>query len=322
MIATGIIALLAVVLMGSDLFAQTPPPNTSQTQTAPPPSPGELDTDFLPQGGNAVGMDLAMSFIKGAVKGQPYTAETVEETSRLLADGTKISEKTTGFVARDSQGRIRHEMGSPVPANAAGNERRTQMILVMDPASRGMYMLMPATKMAMKMVLPDMAEMAKQSEGQADKAKLPPKPNAAPAGPDASSLQPGPNPARVSHPAAGAVRRESLGQLGLEGLIVEGTRSTKTIPVGEIGNDKAIEIVVERWYSRELQTTVLLQRNDPREGEYTFKLVNVRLEEPPASLFEIPNDYTIQEFNVPFPKPGNLPGKRSETPADKPADKP
>ena len=42
---------------------------------------------------------------------------------------------------------------------------------------------------------------------------------------------------------------ESLGKQKMEGVEVEGTRSTITIPVGQIGNDRPINIISERWYS-------------------------------------------------------------------------
>src|SRR5205807_4476431 len=43
------------------------------------------------------------------VKGAPYTATAVTEITQPLADGNRISNKTTASVARDSQGRTRRE---------------------------------------------------------------------------------------------------------------------------------------------------------------------------------------------------------------------
>ena len=43
-------------------------------------------------------------------------------------------------------------------------------------------------------------------------------------------------------------KRESLGKQTMEGVQVEGTRTTRTIAAGEIGNDRPIDIVSERWY--------------------------------------------------------------------------
>jgi hypothetical protein len=51
-------------------------------------------------------------------------------------------------------------------------------------------------------------------------------------------------------------------------------RTTITIPAGEIGNERAIEIVSERWYSPELQLVVMTRHSDPRTGETVYRLTN------------------------------------------------
>jgi hypothetical protein len=44
--------------------------------------------------------------------------------------------------------------------------------------------------------------------------------------------------------------------------MAEGTRFTKTIPAGAFGNREPIPIVVEQWYSPDLQTLVLIKHFD------------------------------------------------------------
>jgi hypothetical protein len=94
-------------------------------------------------------------------------------------------------------------------------------------------------------------------------------------------------------------KTESLGKQTIEGVEAEGTRNVTTIPAGEIGNDRPIEIVFERWYSPELQTVVMTRHSDPRFGETTYRLTNISREEPARSLFEVPAGYTIKEANGP-----------------------
>ena len=67
---------------------------------------------------------------------------------------------------------------------------------------------------------------------------------------------------------------------------------THTIPPGDIGNEKPIVIVSERWFSPELHVVVLARSIDPRAGETSYRLVNVKREEPPPELFRVPADYT------------------------------
>ena len=88
---------------------------------------------------------------------------------------------------------------------------------------------------------------------------------------------------------------ESLGGQTIEGVWAEGTRTTRTIPAGTIGNDQPIKIVSETWYSQDLQTVVLSTHRDPRTGESTFRLTNIQRSEPAASLFQVPAGYTVKE---------------------------
>jgi hypothetical protein len=99
-------------------------------------------------------------------------------------------------------------------------------------------------------------------------------------------------------PRNGNTKTESLGKQNIEGVVAEGTRTVTVIPAGEIGNERAIEIVSERWYSPELQTVVLTKHSDPRMGQSTYKLAGIRRAEPLKSLFEVPPDYTVKEADV------------------------
>ncbi|MEA2203654.1 MAG: hypothetical protein QOE77_430 [Blastocatellia bacterium] len=91
---------------------------------------------------------------------------------------------------------------------------------------------------------------------------------------------------------------ESLGKQSVEGVEAEGTRETITIPAGEIGNERAIEIVNERWYSTELQTVIKTRHSDPRFGETIYRLTNINRGEQPKTLFEVPGDYTLKTTTV------------------------
>jgi hypothetical protein len=86
---------------------------------------------------------------------------------------------------------------------------------------------------------------------------------------------------------------EKLGPQNIEGLVVEGTRGTRTIPIGEIGNDSPLVITSESWFSRELKETVLSKNSDPRYGENSTRLTNISRAEPDAALFTPPAGYTV-----------------------------
>jgi TonB family protein len=90
---------------------------------------------------------------------------------------------------------------------------------------------------------------------------------------------------------------DSLGKQMIEGVECEGTRRVSTIPAGQMGNERPIEIVFESWYSPELQVTMLSKQSDPRYGETTIRVANLLRVEPDEFLFKVPSDYTIKEAN-------------------------
>jgi hypothetical protein len=88
---------------------------------------------------------------------------------------------------------------------------------------------------------------------------------------------------------------ESLPPQMVNGVLAQGTRTTETIPVGKIGNDRPINIVSERWYSNDLQMLIKSTSSDPRFGDSTYQLTNILQTSPDPSLFQIPADYTIRK---------------------------
>jgi hypothetical protein len=93
-------------------------------------------------------------------------------------------------------------------------------------------------------------------------------------------------------------KTEALGKQQIEGVEAEGTRTTVTIPAGEIGNERAIEMISERWFSPDLKVVVMTRHSDPRFGETSYRLTNISRSEPAKSLFEVPADYTIKEASM------------------------
>ena len=102
---------------------------------------------------------------------------------------------------------------------------------------------------------------------------------------------------RHMHAAAhnGQVATEDLGTQTMEGVTVQGRRITRTIAAGQIGNDKALQVVSEIWYSPDLQTIVMSKTDDPRNGETVYKLTNITRSEPDAALFQVPSDYKVTQ---------------------------
>jgi len=103
-----------------------------------------------------------------------------------------------------------------------------------------------------------------------------------------SAAGPAPNPPTV----------EQLGTKVVEGVQAEGTRTTITIPAGQIGNDKPLQIVDEVWRSPDLQVIVHSEHSDPRMGNTVYSLQNISRSDPSPALFQVPADYTVKDAPV------------------------
>src|SRR5260370_1446622 len=75
-----------------------------------------------------------------AVKAAPYSATAVTESTQVLADGNRIVNKSSTFLARDGEGRTRREMHKglgPLPVDMP------RMVMITEPVSKTDYMLSP-----------------------------------------------------------------------------------------------------------------------------------------------------------------------------------
>lgn len=250
------------------------------------------------------GMGGTFNFVAGElvggapVKNAPYSAEAVTENVQSLADGNRIVHKTTALVYRDSQGRERREQALPAIGPFAAQGVPPKTIFISDPVAGVNYSLDVQNKIAIKLPHPQMAP------GKLADLPTPPKEGAQ----VFIRHFEGPAPAAGIAMAAPQVmmfrqglgdkappQAEQLGSKVIEGLSADGVRHTITIPAGQIGNEKPIEIVDEMWRSPELQITVQSMHNDPRMGATTYSLKSVSRAEPASTLFQVPPDYTVQD---------------------------
>ena len=296
-----------------------------------PPPPPDANIMFM----------ASESFGGKTVKGAPYSAEAVTETVQTLADGNRIVNRLTSSVYRDSEGRTRREQTFKGLGILGAGDEPLQTIFINDPVAGVTYALDTRSRTAHKSV-PFTFELAGKpgvEGGQHFEFKVAPGTAAtgtarsmiltAPMGaPPGGAPVPPPDGDHFMLRTEGGVAgtyvfktfpgeknnavKEDLGKQTIEGVEAEGTRTTITIPAGEIGNDRAIEIVSERWYSPELQQVVMTRHRDPRTGETTYKLTNINRAEPSKALFEVPAGYTIKEGPqfapaAPLPRPRKPP---------------
>lgn len=242
---------------------------------------------------NGIVSFFAMESFEGKpVKGAPYSADAVSESVQTLVDGNRIVQKNSSAVYRDAEGRTRREESFAV-RNETGVTTRTS-IFINDPVLGVSYILDPENKVAHNVLVRRMALPGSGEKGvtMTFEAAVTPPPAAGVRGSGVMMME-----HRVEGPAGSTrdAKTESLGKQTIEGLEAEGIRTTMTIPAWQMGNERSIEIVSERWYSPKLQTVLLSTRNDPRFGATSYKLSNISQNEPAASLFQVPPDYKIEE---------------------------
>ena len=86
-----------------------------------------------------------------------------------------------------------------------------------------------------------------------------------------------------------------LGEREVDGEKISGSRIESTIPAGAIGNDQPITMSAEQWYGQDLKVVVEATYIDPRTGETTYRLRNIKRQEPDARLFTVPKDYSKRD---------------------------
>lgn len=227
------------------------------------------------------------------VKNAPYSAVATTEMTQILSDGNQINHKTTSNIYRDSEGRTRREESfSGIGLVAINGKQLHSAVFISDPVAGSDYVLELENKIARKMPsLPADGIVTNKIFGMgggtvrvSGEQRV-----------EGDQVSGGPGVSFSTEPRLQS-STESLGQQTIEGVVAEGKRITTTIPAGEMGNQRPISTVTEEWFSPALQAMVLSTTKDPRMGEITYRLTNIQRAEPPASLFTVPADYTVKDF--------------------------
>jgi hypothetical protein len=202
---------------------------------------------------------------------EPFSADAVTTLVRTLPDGTHITRETTGKMYRDSEGRSRTDR---TPGQfMAGQPAPPAIIMITDPIAGCSYVLDTVNK------------VARRTQFKSARLDVP---IAAPTRPPPVQAPP-----PVANNLKPQFKNEDLGTQTMEGLVVQGRRTTVTYPPGSMGNDRDITNVSEVWSNKELRLMLLQIHSDPRNGETTTKIENLNRTQPDPNLFLPPPDYKI-----------------------------
>jgi hypothetical protein len=282
-----LLLFVVIVMIASPVRAQDHPrlpitiPSRGPSTMDPGQSPDVVARPRTPSAGT-ISLELEGVDVGKPVLNAPYTADAITEVIQTLADGNRIEQRTSGIVARDSRGRTRREQHG-IALGALIAQTESPIVTITDPTTGTQLNLNQDTKIARR----------SQSIGSV----APGLPNGAGARMAAGDA------GFATGESSPEVRTRKLGTKEVEGLRVEGTETTVTIPAGAMGNRLPIRLVSERWYSPQLKVVVMTRRVDPRFGETRFRLANIVRGEPPAHLFEVPSNFRIEDRQRPPAQP-------------------
>lgn len=308
-------------------------------QAPPPPHEPPHDTLFfvanaapvMPLGGPFQVVGFGGDVPGAVVTGKPYAADSITESTQLLADGNRIVARNEARVMRDSKGRTRREQTLRGFGPASAAREPVTMITINDPVADVSYFLDTVARTAQTS---RPLRIAAGVAGTFNAPVPPPPPDGgvgratvvtstfapgAPVGVLDFAAEPAGGAAALPLPPLGAAATplasatEDLGQQVLEGVLARGTRRTQTIPAGAFGNERPIQIVADQWYSPDLEAVVSSRNYDPRVGETSYRLVNVVRGEQSPDLFVVPQGYSVlPEARPEFRTFGGGPGVRVE----------
>jgi hypothetical protein len=194
------------------------------------------------------------------VPGKPFSATLVLEFEGIWPDGSSEIRRTINLIARDSQGRTHNEVRRLMPQYFHGSPE-LMSVRLFDPLTRIRIVCDPSLHIARQQFVPK---------------------------------RPG-----TTAPPNPSVHIEDLGTTTLNGLQARGTRRTSTIPSNESETGEPFKIEDETWYSDDLHLNLLVRHFDSRVGVETIGVSNLKREEPPASMFQVPQGYKIMDVTSP-----------------------
>ena len=252
------------ILLGASAWAQSVnPPMISVLGAAPAPAVPSIVSsrpDIAPE------------------RGLPYSMEETRTTERTLADGTHITNEEKQKLVRDSEGRL---------CTVFYNKLRDMpyvIAIINDPVAHESIVLNGWEKTAevthTHPFKPHPLTPEQRAKIEAMRAKA-----------DSSDAkQKGPQ-----RPEAPSI--ENLGSRSIDGIYVEGRRSTTIIPIGQIGNDHELRRVLETWTSPELKVALDQTFDDPVNGRTMTKVTSIDRGDPDPSLFRVPEGYRVMDKN-------------------------
>jgi hypothetical protein len=205
-------------------------------------------------------------YVLPAITGKPYTLTETSTAVRTQANGPPVTTVFVTHMMRDSEGRVRRELGKMED----GNFKRVSLSLV-DPVGHFTASLFDGQKLAIVTRFPAPSPLTPEEKANADAKK--------------ASL----DAARKSAPRN--PNEEDLPVETISGISVPGKRLHLVMQGAAVTEDT--------WFDSELHIQMKSETEDPRTGHGHFSSIVSDLQrvEPAPLLFQIPDDYRVQSQN-------------------------
>jgi len=234
-----------------------------------------------PEPACSVGVVAFFSRTVPGIGASPFAATAKTNFEQKLPDGSYVRGYVVTHQARDGAGRTMSEVSQGCWRNENGVPQPGLMVTVYDRAAK--------TMMAWQVNMPSADKVVRVSHAS----PTPPKPLA----PEELSARE--KLLHVQQPQPSEFKKEDLGMRMIAGVEAHGSRTTRTIPPGEEGNEIALVTMNEEWSSKELGLVLLGITDDPRHGRTTYEVEELTVGEPDASLFAPPAGYKVVDLSPP-----------------------
>jgi hypothetical protein len=219
---------------------------------------GPDEATHAPDGGT---IEQFSSILLPPVPHAPFSSVITAEWTKVLEDGSTQTVQNHRLAVRDGVGRIDQERRRLIPKDSQADPD-LERIEISDPSKHEKYF---CRVMVHVCALADYV------------------------GPPTASS----DPVGVQEDKFGTLTREELGKSFVNGVDAVGTRETRTLNPGAIGNDRVISIMKEIWYSPQLGINVSVKRIDPRHGTQIINVTDIVQGDPDPKLFSVPSGYTV-----------------------------
>jgi hypothetical protein len=199
------------------------------------------------------------------VKGLPFSADGIRTVQQINPSGRSntapISPLSHYRIYRDKDGRVRQDLMDPGQGKLRAPSGLPLLVLLTDPVARIVYQFRPPRHTMRGTKIPD------------------------------GEFRPLGRPPDVPGDAYELEAQE------VEGFKATGWRWRVTWAHPSPVDGQPVEEAREDWYSPDLQVSLMMARRDSKSLENVWRLSNVVQEEPPADLFQVPSDYTVEDTN-------------------------